>query len=86
MIIPSERLSAETLSNLLEEFITREGTDYGAVELSLEAKLAALQQQLANGSVFIWFDTASETPQLLTKEQYRMLSLDGDDPEINPCQ
>lgn len=73
MIIPPERLSAETLRNLLEEFITREGTDYGDVELSLDTKLSQLQQQLATGQVLIWFDTASESAQLITKEQYSLM-------------
>ena len=84
MIIPPERLSAETLRNLLEEFITREGTDYGAVELSLDNKLSQLKQQLEQGSVLIWFDSASETAQLMLKEQYQALVLDNIESET--CQ
>jgi uncharacterized protein len=35
MVIPVSQLQEETLNNILEEFITREGTDYGDYEISL---------------------------------------------------
>lgn len=73
MIIPPERLAAQTLESLLEAFITREGTDYGMVELSLEVKLRQLKQQLDKGAVIIWFDSASESTQLMTQEEYQQL-------------
>ena len=38
MIIPWQSLKEETLINLIESFILREGTDYGAEELSLSEK------------------------------------------------
>lgn len=73
MIIPPERLAEQTLKNLLEEFITREGTDYGMEEVPLEAKLQQLKQQLVKGSVLIWFDVASESTQLISQEEYQQL-------------
>ena len=36
MIIPWQELEEETLYNVLDSFILREGTDYGARELSLD--------------------------------------------------
>ncbi|EGP05521.1 hypothetical protein GEW_07148 [Pasteurella multocida subsp. gallicida str. Anand1_poultry] len=38
MIIPWQELEEETLNNIVESFILREGTDYGQCELSLEQK------------------------------------------------
>lgn len=35
-IIPVNKLSAHALKGVIEEFITRGGTDYGAVEASLD--------------------------------------------------
>ena len=35
MIIPATQLQTDTLTAILEEFITREGTDYGELELNL---------------------------------------------------
>ena len=32
--VPREKISGEILSALIEEFILREGTDYGAVEVT----------------------------------------------------
>lgn len=38
MIIPWQELEAETLDNIVESVILREGTDYGIEELSLNQK------------------------------------------------
>ena len=40
--IPVGRLDGETLRRLIEEFVTREGTDYGTREKSLDQKVADL--------------------------------------------
>ena len=45
MIIPIQELSAETLRNIAESFVLREGTDYGDVEMSFDDKV---EQVLAN--------------------------------------
>lgn len=39
MIIPWQQVDSETLDNLLEAFVLREGTDYGEHERSLTEKL-----------------------------------------------
>lgn len=61
MRIPFQSLEPETLRLLLEEIITREGTDYGAREYSLEEKLAQAMQALETGQVIIEYDVKSET-------------------------
>ena len=38
MIIPHERLDKETLYNLIESYVLREGTDYGEQEFSIERR------------------------------------------------
>ena len=40
--LPFDALSPEVLRNLVEEFVTRDGTDYGAVERSVEEKIALI--------------------------------------------
>jgi len=37
MIIPWQDIAPETLENLIREFVLREGTDYGTVEISLQS-------------------------------------------------
>jgi len=46
---------------LIREFVLREGTDYGAIEASLERKVNDIRRQLENGELKIVFDLASET-------------------------
>jgi len=70
MIIPHEQLSADALRGLMEEFITREGTDYGW-ETSLERKVEQVKAQIERGDVVIVFDLATETVSLLTRQQAR---------------
>ena len=71
MIIPPESLSEEALQGVLEEFISRDGTDYGELELSLESKVARLKPQVMRGEVLIVFDDALECVTLMTREEWR---------------
>jgi uncharacterized protein YheU (UPF0270 family) len=64
--IPPDSLSREALRALVEEFVTRDGTDYGAVERGLEAKVADVLRQLDRGEVCIVFDPESETTTIVT--------------------
>lgn len=55
MIIPWQSLQPETLENVLDAFILREGTDYGLRELSLAEKRQRLFAQLqAEKVVIVW--------------------------------
>ena len=70
MVIPVSQLQEETLNNILEEFITREGTDYGDYEISLQQKVARLKRQIVQGDVVIVFDSVLESVNLMTKKDY----------------
>ncbi|WP_237060578.1 YheU family protein [Microbulbifer sediminum] len=65
MIIPHQQLDPGTLQNLLEEYATRDGTDYGEREVSLEDKVASLRRQLQSGDVVIWFEPGDESVNLV---------------------
>ena len=71
MIIPHQQVSADALRGLIEEFITREGTDYGWEETSLERKVQQVQAQIEWGDVVIVFDPATETVSLLPERDAR---------------
>lgn len=71
MLIPIEHVSQETLNALIEEFITREGTDYGAFEVGLQEKVLCVHQQLKTGEVVLVFDMATESANLMTKHQHQ---------------
>ena len=49
------------LRKIVEEFVTREGTDYGEEVYSLEQKVESVLEQLENGDVAITFDEETET-------------------------
>lgn len=60
-IVPINKLSAQALKGVIEEFITRGGTDYGAVEASLETKFQQVKNKLKDGSAVLVFDDETET-------------------------
>ncbi len=68
VVVPHSSISAEALANLVDDFITREGTDYGEREHSPEEKRASVERQLAKGTVLIVFDPESETVNLVRAE------------------
>jgi uncharacterized protein YheU (UPF0270 family) len=59
--IPWEMLSPDALTGVLESFVLREGTDYGEVELSFEAKVARLRAAVEHREARILFDSETET-------------------------
>lgn len=70
MLIPYQSLDSETLNNLIESFILREGTDYGEAEISLNSKTLQVLQQLKIGEVLILYSELSETVTLIHKQQF----------------
>lgn len=70
MIIPHKDLSPEALQALLEEIVTRDGTDYGDEELSTEQKVQRAMALLGNKKAFIVYSELHETCTLQTKEVF----------------
>jgi len=68
MQIPHNALSAVTLQNLLEEFVTREGTDYGDRHYSLADKVSHVRTQLEKGLVYIVYDPHSSSCHIVSKD------------------
>ncbi|MWN31752.1 MULTISPECIES: YheU family protein [unclassified Gilliamella] len=61
MNIAWQDLEPETLNNLIEYFVLREGTDYGLQEKSLQEKVNDVKLQLVNGSAVIFWSQLHET-------------------------
>ena len=68
MLIPHDLIEAETLTRLLEDFVTREGTDNGD-DTPLDTRVARARRAVENGQALIVFDPDSQQCQLLLKEQ-----------------
>jgi uncharacterized protein YheU (UPF0270 family) len=63
--IPYQKLAPEILRALVEEFITREGTDYGLEEKTLEDKVSDVMRQLERGDAKIVFELETETANIV---------------------
>ncbi len=60
-IIPPYRLSSGVLNAVIEEFITRHGTDYGHTEVPHDTKIEQVKSQLASGMAVLVYDDETET-------------------------
>lgn len=63
--VPIENLSEDAVTGVIQDFILREGTDYGAEEVSLATKVRQVLNQLRNGEAELYFDAAAETITLV---------------------
>lgn len=73
--IPHDRLSEEALRGVVEEFITREGTDYGQSEFSLERKVEQVMGQVSRGDAFILFDPTTRSTSVVTRRQLKDMGI-----------
>lgn len=65
MEIPWQQLDEQTLVNLIESFVLREGTDYGLEEKSLEQKVDDVRLQLQRGEAVLVWSELHETVTIL---------------------
>lgn len=70
MIIPFKDLSEDTLVNLIEQFVLREGTEYGAEDVSLSEKVIQVKQQLKSGEAVIVYSELHESVNILPAAQF----------------
>lgn len=63
--VPYTALQPETLQRLIEEFVTRDTTDYGVRVRTLDEKVADVMRQLRRGEVRIVLEQSSNTITLL---------------------
>lgn len=68
-LIPYEQLSKEALQGVIEEFINREGTDYGLIEYSFEDKCEQLLTHIRTGEAKVVFDHNSQSVSILSRDQ-----------------
>lgn len=71
MIIPYNKLSTEALKALIEEFVTRDGTDTGYEKKSLENDVAMVKRQLKRGDAVIVYDKSTKTSNVIPKDDLK---------------
>ena len=69
VVIPFEQISPAALDGILEEFITREGTNYGFYEYSVTEQLSKAKLMLVQGKVSIVFDAVLERCHIIDERQ-----------------
>jgi len=65
--VPHRLISPDTLRGVVEAFVLREGTDYGAREFTHEEKVQQVLDALDSGEVRILFDPETESVTLLPR-------------------
>ncbi|KNC65819.1 YheU family protein [Pseudoalteromonas ardens] len=73
MIIPYQQLDPATLSNLIEHYVLREGTDYGDSEISTERKVEQVHAQLKSGEALLVYSELHESVNIVSKAQFQAM-------------
>jgi uncharacterized protein YheU (UPF0270 family) len=74
--IPVNKLSPDALQGVIEEFISRDGTDYGEMEVSPETIFRYVKQKLESGSAVLIFDDEAETTNIFLANDPMLRKLD----------
>lgn len=70
MIIPIDKVSTTVLDSIVQEFVSREGTEYGSEEMSFDEKIAQVIRQLQQGSAVLVYSELHESVNILPAEQF----------------
>ena len=70
LLVPADQLSEDALLGLLEEYASRDGTDYGEKEVDLAVKVQQLRTQLTRGDIVIVFDDFTQSVNILPLDSY----------------
>ncbi len=68
--IPWQELTPDVLHALVEEFVTRDGTDYGVEEIDTERKIQQVITGIKNKRWVIVFDANMEQCNIVDKETW----------------
>jgi uncharacterized protein YheU (UPF0270 family) len=68
MIIPYDQLNPDTLQSLVEEFVSRDGTDYGDKEVPLAVKVQQVVSKLKSGEAVILFSESKGLCNIVRKD------------------
>lgn len=73
--IPWDQLETETLHALVEEFVTRDGTDYGEEEVSLSRKVEQVVKGIKKKEFIIVYDQEMDSVHVVTAQDWRSAGL-----------
>ncbi len=70
MIIPWQQIEPDTLINIIESFVLREGTDYGEKEIPLANKVEEILEQIKGGKLVIVWSELHGSVNIMQKEHF----------------
>lgn len=68
--VPYEQISPDTLCKMIQEFVTRDGADWGDAGCCLEDKVQQVLRQLENNQVKVVFDLRSQTANIVSSQNH----------------
>ena len=71
IVVPYTELSPDALAGVIESFVLREGTDYGAQDASFERKVADVMRQLERREAVIVYDPGSDSVDIVVRRPGR---------------
>ncbi len=63
--VPYKQITPDTLQRMIQEFVTRDGSDWAEVGCTLEDKVEKVLQLLKNKRVKVVFDLKTQTANLV---------------------
>ena len=71
IIVPHTELSPDALTGVIQSFVLREGTDYGAQEVDFDTKVQQVLRQLERREAEIVFDQNTESIDIVVRKPIR---------------
>jgi uncharacterized protein YheU (UPF0270 family) len=65
--VPYLDINPETLRNMIEEFVSRDGADWGEAGGSMEDKIKKVLRQFESGKIKVVFDLTSQSANIVSK-------------------
>ena len=65
--VPYLDINPETLRNMIEEFVSRDGADWGETGGSMEDKIKKVLRQFESGKIKVVFDLTSQSANIVSK-------------------
>jgi uncharacterized protein YheU (UPF0270 family) len=75
--IPIDRLKPDILLSVIEEFVTRSGTDYGEREVPTDVKIKEVKHLLKTGLAVLLYDEETETCNIFLVDDLVIKGLEG---------
>lgn len=64
-LVPWREIAPATLDNLIGEFVTRDGTDYGEHETPTATRIEQVRRHLRDGTAVVVYDDVTETVTII---------------------